>query len=552
MNQCKGASVVAGVAIGPLYFYQRPERCYDMTPCEDAAAELERMEQARQQSIAQQKVLYEKALAEAGPDIAAVFDVHALMLEDDEFVETVKENIVSHHMRAEYAVRCAAYAMVDRFAEVDDEYMRARVDDIMDMARGVIYLLQGGVEEAVWDEPAIVVAEEFTPSEAVQLDKKYVLGFVTHLGSTISHTSILARSMELPALVKCKDVQPEWAGHLAILDGLEGRLIVDPDVDTLVKYRRIQEEVIHRKKLLRRLKGKPNETMDGHIVKVMANVNKLEDVQAAKDNDAEGVGKFRTDFLFVGQNSDPDEETQFNCYKELVQAMKPQPVLLATVDWASAEPARYLNITKEEVTEISSRGIRRSLMDPAKFRVQLRAMLRAAAIGDVRIMLPMVTNVKEVQYTKDLIQECRQELAREGIPAGTMQLGIVIETPAAVWIADELAKEADFFTIGTNDLMQYTCVVDRNTMEDIPFADPYHPALMHAIYETIKAGHRHGIPVGICGELGADTALTEHFLRMGVDGFSVNPAMILPLRNAIRDLDLREPASPVPVWNENK
>lgn len=550
MDKCKAASVVAGVAIGPLHFYQRPERCYDMTPCEDTELELERMEQARQESIAHQSVLYQKALAEAGQDIAAVFDVHALMLDDDEFVETVRENIVNHHMRAEYAVRCAAYTMVDRFAEVEDEYMRARIDDIMDMARGVIYLLQGSVEEAAWSEPSIVVAEEFTPSEAVQLDKQCVLGFVTRLGSTISHTSILARSMELPALVKCKELQTDWEGHLAILDGLKGRLIVDPDVDTLIKYRGIQEEIVHRKKLLRRLKGKPNETIDGHIVKVMANVNKLEDMQAAKENDAEGIGKFRTDFLFLEQTVSPDEETQFCCYKELVRQMRPQPVFLTTVDWATAKPERYLNVTREEVTELSCRGIRRSLMDTTKFRVQLRAMLRAAALGDVYIMLPMVTNVKEVQYTKDLLQECKQELERDGIPTGDMKLGVIIETPAAVWIADDLAKEVDFFAIDTNDLMQYICVIDRDCVEGVPFVDPYHPALMHAIYETIKAGHRHGIPVGICGVLGADTALTEHFLRMGVDGFSVNPTMVLPLRNTIRDLDLREPASPVPVWQD--
>lgn len=548
MCKCKGFSVMTGVAIGPIHFYQRPARQYDMTPCEDPAEELERMEQARKQAIMYQSELYAKALKEAGAEIATVFDVHALMLDDKEFVETARENIVDHHMRASYAVRCAAYAMVDRFAGIEDEYLKARIDDILDMARGVIYLLQGGVQEPKWEEPAIILAEDFSPSETVQMDKDTVLGFATHLGSNISHTAILARSMDLPALVGVKDLQPEWEGKMAILDGLTGELIVSPDVDTLVKYRRMQKEIAHRKKLLERLKGRSNVTIDGHHVEVMANVDKPEDVEMARENDAGGIGQFRSDYLFLGQGVIPDEESQFQCYKKLVQNMRPHPVQIATVDWGTPVPSRYLNITREERVTNNYRGIRRSLMEPEVFRVQLRAILRAAAFGEVRVMLPMVTSVQEVQCAREILESCRKDLIAEGAKIGDVKLGLVIETPAAVWIADELAQEVDFFMLGTNDLIQYTCVLDRDNMEQIPYADPYHPAIMRAIAEVIKIGHHHGIPVGICGELGGDIDMTEHFLRLGMDSFSVAPNMVLSLRNHICHLDLREPANPVPTW----
>lgn len=546
MCKCQGTSVMAGVAIGPLHFYQRPARRYVIPPCADPEAELERMEAARKQAIEQQSVLYEKALEEAGAEIAAVFEVHALMLEDREFVEAIRENILTHHMHAEYAVRCAAHTMVDRFADVEDEYIRARVDDIMDMARGVIYLLQGGVEETAWGEPAIVVADELSPSETVRMDKKKVLGFVTRLGSAISHTSILARSMELPALVAVTDTNPEWEGHIAILDGLHGELIVDPDVDTLIKYRQIQQEIAHRKKLLHRLKGCPNETLDGHRVEVWASVGKREDLESAKENDAGGIGQVQSDYLYVGQSVAPDEETQFKFYKELVQAMPHGPVQISTVDWGATNPLQDLQSPCQKETNLFYRGIRRSLTNAEEFCVQIRAMLRAAALGDVRLILPVVTNVQEVQRAKELVETCRQEMIANGVTVGTLQIGILIETPAAVWIADELAEEADFFLIGTNDLTQYICILDRSDMQDIPYADLYHPAVMRAIYETIKAGHRHGIPVGIAGALCEDTTMAEHFLRMGVDSFTVPSTTVLPLRNCICHLDLREPASEMP------
>lgn len=548
MCKCQGISVMAGVAIGPLHFYQRPARRYVMPPCTNPEAELERMEAARKQAIEQQSVLYEKALVEAGADIAAVFEVHALMLDDHEFVETVRENIMTHHMHAEYAVRCAAHSMVDRFSEVEDEYIRARVDDIMDMARGVIYLLQGGVEETAWDEPAIVVAEELSPSETVRMDKQKVLGFVTRLGSAISHTSILARSMDLPALVGTRDTNPEWEGHLAILDGQLGELIVDPDVDTVVKYRKIQQEIAHRKKLLHRLKGCPNETLDGHRVEVWASVGKQEDLESAKENDAGGIGQAQSDYLFIGKSVAPDEETQFRFYKELVQTMKPGPVQIATVDWSAPNSAPEDDASEKKQPGLFYRGIRRSLMNPDEFRIQLRAMLRAAALGDVRVLLPVVTGVQEVQRAKAILEECRQKMMQEGTTIGNLQVGVLVETPAAVWMADELAQLVDFFLIGTNDLTQYTCILDRTNMEDIPYADLYHPAVMRAIYETIKAGHRHGIPVGIAGGLCEDTSLAETFLRMGVDSFTVPPTVVLPLRNTICHLDLREPASEEPTW----
>ncbi len=550
MCNCKGSSVMAGVAIGPLHFYQRPARCYNMTPCDDPAAELARMEQARRREIENQSILYKKALEEAGAEIAAVFDVHALMLDDSEFVETVRENIIAHHMRAEYAVRCAAYAMMDRFAEVDDEYMRARMDDVLDMARGVIYLLQGSEETAAWDEPAIVVTEDLLPSEAVRLDKKKVLGLVTYRGSTISHASILARSMELPALVRADELDPAYEGHMAILDGVSGELIVDPDVDMLLKYRQIQQEFAHRRKLLHRLKGKPNETIDGHRVEVLASVSKEEDLELARDNDAGGIGHFRSDYLFVGKAVAPTEEEQYQSYKRLAQSCYPNPVRIATIDWGSEEGSYVLSLLQDEAMAKLQRGIRRSLMDVSRFKVQLRAVLRAAALGNVQLMMPMVTSVGEVQRAKEVLEECRQELLQEGKAIGELKLGLQIETPAAVWMADELAQMVDFFVVCSNDLIQYTCVLDRDSVDVVPFADLYHPAVLRAIAEVVRAGHRHGISVSMAGELGADTALTEHFLRMGIDSFSVVPTMILPLRNCIRHLDLREPASPVPVWQK--
>ena len=552
MNTCKGSSVVAGVAIGPIHFYQRPARRYDMTPSEDTATELARMEQARRQEIENQSILYQKALAEAGAEIAAVFDVHALMLDDGEFVESVRKNIIDHHMRAEYAVRCAAYTMMDRFADVDDEYLRARVDDILDMARGLIYLLQGSEEVTSWSTPAIVVAEDLLPSEAVRLDKTRVLGLVTYRGSTISHASILARSMCLPALVRADELDDSYEGHMAILDGMSGELIVDPDVDTLVKYRQIQQEFAHRRKLLHRLKGKPNETMDGHRVQVLANVSSKEDLELARDNDAGGIGYFHSDFLFMGKATPPNEEEQYQMYKLLAQSSSPKPVVICTADWGNEEATFILNLSPEEVVVKGQRGIRRSLMDVPRFKEQLRAILRAASQGNVYLLLPMITGVGEVQMAKEILQECYQELLQEGKPVGKLKLGLQIETPAAVWMANELAQLVDFFVVGSNDLFECTCRMARESIDVVPCADLYHPAVLRAIAEVVRAGHRHGIPVGICGELGGDTALTEHFLRIGVDSFSVVPTMILPLRNCIRHLDLREEASPLPVWKKDR
>ena len=552
MLKFKGSSVMAGVAIGPLHFYQRPARRYDVTPCEDPQAELARMEKARREEIAHQSVLYEKALAEAGVEIAAVFDVHALMLDDNEFVQSVQENIVQHHMRAEYAVRCAAYAMVDRFAEVDDEYMRARIDDIKDMARGVIYLLQGGAEVPEWEEPSIIIAEELSPSEAVQLDKSRVVGIVTHLGSTISHAAILARSMDMPSLVRAEEVDSSMEGEIAILDGMTGTLIVDPDVDTLIRYRGIQQEFVHRRKLLRRLKGRPNKTIDGHKVELLTSVSKAEDLELGRENDSGGIGHFRSDFLFVGQAEAPDEDAQYKVYKYLVEAMRPGPVRIATVDWASEVPSRYLQMNQDEAAPMYQRGIRRSLMTVDRFKVQLRAILRAAVGGDVRVMLPMVTHEAEVIRAKEILEECKAELTEEAKPFGPLKLGIEIETPAAVWISDELAQLVDFMVIGSNDLIQYTCVIDRDDIDVVPYADLYHPALMRSIEAVVKAGHRHGIPVGMCGEMGSDMAMTEHLLRIGIDSFTVPPTMVLSMRNHINHLDLREEPSPLPVWKSKK
>lgn len=548
MIQCSALSIIDDIAIGPLHFYTRPARRYDLTPCTDPQAELARMESARQMAIQQQEVFYEKALAEAGADIAVVFQVHALMLDDHEFVDAARKNITEHQMRAEYAVRCAAYAMVDRFAEVDDEYLRARIDDILDMARCVIYLLQGDDLEDRCAEPSIIIAEDLSPSETVRLDKSKLLGFVTKQGSIISHTAILARSMSLPALVGCREISPDWEGRTAILDGLEGQLILDPDEETLALYRKMQKEVAHRKKLLRLLKGKPNTTEDGRTVTVAVSISQMKDLELVKETDAQGIGHFRTEYLFMNEDGAPDENTQCGCYKQMLRASAPHPVYISLCDMSSDKKVKYLHFRRENNPALGVRGVRWLLQNKALCKTQLRAALRAATAGPLNLMVPMVTRTEEMLQMRALLEECRRELETEGTACGAVALGPIVETPSAIFLADELAEVSDFFSIGSNDLTQYICVADRTNPDLLPFVDLHAPAVLRAIQYTVDAAKRHNIPVGISGEMGADLTLTETFLRMGVDSFTVTPYALLPLRQIIRETDLSQPAGQIPVY----
>jgi phosphotransferase system enzyme I (PtsI) len=539
METAQGMKAAAGVAIGRLTFYKKPEHRIDKTPAPDPAAELARAKKARQAAIAQQEALYQKALAEADKQIAEVFNVHAMMLDDEDFLDAIRSNITDKKMRAEYAVKCAGKAMVQMFAGIEDDYLRERSNDVLDVAQGLIDILSGRTALEQGSEPAILAAQDLSPSETVRLNKAQILGFVTREGSDISHSAILARSMDIPAVVRCRGLDPAWEGKLAILDGACGRLIVEPDGQTLVHYRAMQEEQKLHKLLLRQLKGQANETKDGRRIELWANIGGVEDLPAVAENDAGGIGLFRSEFLYLSGSTAPSEETQLRCYRQALEALAPRRVVIRTCDIGADKTVEYLHLRREENPALGFRAIRICLTRRDFFKTQLRALLRAAVYGNLGVLLPMIISADEVRQTKALIEECRAELAKEGVPTGHFALGVMVETPAAVWIADELAQEADFFSIGTNDLTQYTCALDRQNAALAPFADAHHPAVLRAIRETVEAAHRHGIPVSICGELGADPELTETFLRMGVEELSVNPAAILPLRQAIREMDLR-------------
>ncbi|MCI2047373.1 MAG: phosphoenolpyruvate--protein phosphotransferase [Faecalibacterium sp.] len=539
MESIQGMHVVSGIAIGRLAFYKKPERRIDHTPALDPAAELARMETARAAAIAQQQALYQKALQEAGEEIADVFNVHAMMLEDDDFVDAIRTNIQEKRMRAEYAVKTAGRAMADLFGAIEDEYLRARMADVLDVAQGLIDTLQGATASIQTGEPAILAAEDLSPSETVRLNKALLLGFITRGGSAISHTAILARSMDIPAVVRSQKLDPAWDGKLAILDGTNGTLILDPDGETLVHYRALQEEEGLHKLLLKQMKGLANETRDGRRIELWANIGGIEDLPAVAQNDAGGIGLFRSEFVYLGRQTPPDEETQFRYYRQAVETMAPRRVVIRTCDLGADKTVDYLSLGHEENPALGFRAIRICLTKKEFFKTQLRALLRAAAYGNLGILLPMITSTAEVKAVRALLEACRAELVQEGTRVGKAELGVMIETPAAALTADELAQEVSFFSIGTNDLTQYTCALDRQNALLAPFSDAHHPAVLREIKMAVEAGHRHGISVAICGELGSDPALTETFLRMGVDELSVNPAAILPLRSAIREMDLR-------------
>ncbi len=534
-----GTSVLNRIAIGKIRIFKPKEYNVTEETVADPIPELDRFEKARVKVQEEQRRLYDKAVIAAGEETAAIFEFHADMLDDDDLLDSVKSIIAEQNHTAEYAVRQGFANMAQMFSDMDDPYFQARSADVLDVGNSMLDVLFGYDTAADdKDEPCILVAEDLAPSETVKLDKSLLLGMITREGSTNSHTAILARSMNVPALIQCKQIDESWDGKLAILDGYNACVYVDPTEDLIKSLKEKQAEDIRKESLLLDLKGKTNTTIDGKTIKVYANIGGPDDMGAVQANDAEGIGLFRSEFVYLNSPSDPSEETQFQAYKRVVETMAPKLVVIRTCDIGADKTIDYMKLAAEENPALGYRAVRICLTRKDFFKRQLRAILRASAFGNLAVMFPMITSVREVRECKEILNECKRELENEGVKIGSLQVGIMIETPAAVMCADELAEEVEFFSLGTNDLTQYTCAIDRqNAMLD-PFMDTHHPAVLKEIQMTIEAGHRHGCWVGICGELGADLTLTETFLRMGVDELSVNASSVLPLRKQIRSINL--------------
>lgn len=544
MQVATGSSILNGIAIGKIRIYKAPKFEINESLVDDPIPELNRFESARVKVQEQQQVLYDKAVEAAGEESAAIFQFHMDMLDDDDLLDAVKTIIVEQHHTAEYAAQHGFENVAQMFKDMDDPYFQARSVDVIDVGNSVVSVLLGlDTDSLQGTEPSILVAEDLAPSETVRLDKSLLLGMITREGSSTSHTAILARSMNLPTLIQCKDISDDWDGKFAILDGYNSCVYIEPTQDLIDSLTKKRNEDLRQEALLQELKGKTNTTIDGKTIKVYANIGGPQDVGAVQVNDAEGVGLFRSEFVYLNSSEDPSEEQQFQAYKRVLETLAPKLVIIRTCDIGADKTVDYLGLDKEENPALGCRAIRLCLTRKDFFKRQLRALLRASAYGNLGIMFPMIISVREVRECKELLAECRRELTVEGQKmADNIQIGIMVETPAAAICADALAEEVDFFSLGTNDLTQYTLALDRQNAKLEPFVNTHHPAVLKLIQMTIEAGHRHNTWVGICGELGADPTLTETFLRMGVDELSVNPRSVLPLRKNIRSVDLsKEP-----------
>ena len=540
MEQIFGKGVSKGVAAGPISFYRRASGVIPRHEVSDTAAELERFRAARETAKEQLAKLYDKALAEAGEDAAMLFEAHQMMLDDLDFVESIEGMIENDRVNAEAAVSDTGAQFAEMFAAMDDSYMQARAADIRDISARVIGILTGeGESGIVSDVPCIVAADDLAPSETVQLDKALILGFITAGGSANSHTAILACTMGIPAIISAGDaLQPEMEGKYAIIDGQTGEAVIEPDDAERERLLKKQAKEKALKELLDQLKGKPNVTKDGRNVMVYCNIGSPADIDAVLQNDGGGIGLFRSEFLYLQGSDYPTEDEQFEAYKTVAERMGGKRVIIRTLDIGADKQADYFHLDKEENPAMGLRAIRICLTRPEVFRTQLRALYRASAYGKIAIMFPMITSVWEVQEIKRICRNIRAELAEEGVPmADKVELGIMIETPAAVMMSAELAHEVDFFSVGTNDLTQYTLAVDRQGVGLDRFFDAHHPAVLRMIRMAAENAHKAGIWIGICGELGADAELTETFLSMGIDELSVSPSAVLPLRSAIRSID---------------
>lgn len=535
MEKYSGKSILKGTAIGRILCYSKGEQVVQRRSAADAEAEKARYEAAKETAARQLNELYEKALKEVGEVNAAIFEVHAMMLEDEDFNDSIFNMIDGQKVNAEYAVAATGDNFSKMFAQMEDEYFQARSADIKDIAERVIRILQGSENSGdLGDEPVILAAKDLAPSETVQMDKSKLLGFVTEFGSSNSHTAILARTMNIPALIGIP-VDERLNGKMAVIDGDKGELILDPDEDTLADYRTKQEEQERQRSLLQELKGKEDITLDGKRIRLFANIGSVGDIAKVLENDADGIGLFRSEFLYLEKQDYPSEEEQFQAYKSALEMMAGRKVVIRTLDIGADKQVDYFRLDKEENPAMGYRAIRICLDREEVFRTQLRALLRASAYGNLAVMYPMIISVDEVRRIKEIVASIQSEFDAKGIPYGKIEQGIMVETPAAVMISAELAKEVDFFSIGTNDLTQYTLAIDRQNAKLDNIYDPHHPAVLRMIQMTVENGHKEGCWVGICGELGADTALTETFLKMGVDELSVLPACILPIRKIIRN-----------------
>lgn len=535
MEQFEGKAIYNGVAIGKIKYYAKSEQQVKRYKVEDVDAELERYEKAKEEAGRQIEELRQKALAEVGEDNAMIFEVHAIMLEDEDYNESVYNIIRNDKVNAEYAVAATGDNFSLMFAEMEDEYFKARAVDVKDVSERLLRVLSGeSSQRTTGVEPGILVAEDLAPSETVQMDKSKILAFVTREGSANSHTAILARTMNIPALIGV-DIRQQWDGCVGIVDGREGLFIVEPDAATLEKYKAEQKKERENLELLQSLKGLPDETKDGRHIELYANIGSVGDVAGVLANDAAGIGLFRSEFLYLEKDNYPSEEEQFQVYKTVARNMAGKKVVIRTLDIGADKQAAYFHLDHEENPAMGYRAIRICLDRRDIFKVQLRALYRASAFGNIAVMFPMIISEKEVQEIKKICGEVRGELDSSGIQYGQVELGVMIETPAAVMISDRLAKEVDFFSIGTNDLTQYTLAIDRQNPKLDSIYDAHHPAILQMIQMVIDNGHKEGCWVGICGELGADITLTEQFIRMGIDELSVSPSFILPVRKAIRE-----------------
>ena len=542
MQIYNGKSVFGGIAIGKISVYQKKEQQVKRVKIDDPEQEMARYEKAKAEGIKQLQGLYDKALREVGEANAAIFEVHQMMMEDDGYNESVENIIRSQGVNAEYAVATTGDTYAQMFSAMDDDYMRERAADVRDISERLLTILNGEETGAVdADEPKIIVAEDLAPSETVQLDKDKVLSFVTVKGSLNSHTAILARTMAIPALVNTSvSLESEMDGRLGIVDGADGTFYVDPDEETLAEMKKRQEEDLSRKQLLLTLKGKENVTLDGQKVMLYANIGNIKDLATVIQNDAGGIGLFRSEFIYLEKEDFPTEEEQFQIYRQVAQTMAGKRVIIRTLDIGADKQCDYFHMEHEENPALGCRAIRICLTRPEIFKTQLRALFRASAFGKIAIMYPMITSVQEVRKIKEIVEEVKAELTSQGVEFGNPEQGIMIETPAAAIISDDLAKEVDFFSIGTNDLSQYTMAIDRQNPQLDLFFDPHHPAVLRMISLVMENAHKAGIWAGICGELGADQSLTKECLAMGVDELSVSPGSILPLRKIILETNVTD------------
>ena len=540
MQVYSGKSVFGGIAIGKINVYRKNEQQIKRVRTEDTKGELARYEAAKAAAIEQLQELYQKALKEVGEANAAIFEIHQMMLDDGDYNESVENIIETQKVNAEYAVAVTGDNFAQMFRAMDDDYMRERAADVKDISERVLSILNGGQKgKVVTDEPVVIVADDLAPSETVQLEKDMVLSFVTVHGSVNSHTAILARTMAIPALIGTEELPLDDTvdGKLAVVDGLNGKIYVEPDAQTLEEMKKRRQAELEKKELLQLLKGKDNVTLDGKKIMLYANIGNIKDLATVIQNDAGGIGLFRSEFIYLEKDRYPTEEEQFSIYKTAVEMMAGKRVIIRTLDIGADKQCEYFKMDKEENPALGYRAIRICLTRPEIFKTQLRALFRASAYGNLAIMYPMITSLWEVKRIKEIVEEVKAELTAEQLEFGNPQQGIMIETPAAVMMSGELAKEVDFFSIGTNDLTQYTLAIDRQNPKLDKFYDAHHPAVLSMIRMTVENAHKAGIWAGICGELGADTSLTKEFLAMGVDELSVSPGSILPIRKIILETD---------------